>query len=716
MRFDADRLMELLPAVYRIRDAERGELRQLLAIIATQAGVLEEDLEQLYDDQFVDTCAEWVLPYIGDLLGNTPLYSGDPRADDGPRALFPELSGPRFVPHVAVRGRPDVAKTISYRKRKATRKMLEELAADVTGWAAHVVEFFELQRWTQCIRNHTRLFNTGCPDLRNADALKRLDGPFDSIPHAVALRPINTFDGWYETRNIGFFLWRLHSYALESADPFHDPASPSYQFLANRLGLEPPLFAAGGRGDDGSMNEEHAPGPIRESLMRAQLADFYGEDRSLSIAMEDQTASPPQMKTVPANLICVRDLTHWERPKHDTIAVDVRTGRISFGDDYGTVDPTKVRVAYHYGFPADLGGGSYPRASWLLKRAAADVVITVGKNAAVTTLSAALGIWQAGGRKNTIIEIEDSRTYDEPQLTLDPPNDSWIAIEAKDGCFPHIRSTSPIDVSCGNDLSWVALSGLLIEANIEVQRLSGRLRLMHTTLQRKKGVARIEVPATVAAAATSDTFRLDAAFSITGPIYLSTNGRGMVVTDCIIDGGGFAAIAGAVAGEPAPPLTIERSTVFGSLNVRELPMASETIFTGRLDVARRQHGCARFCFITRDSNTPRRYRCQPDLEIRTMVEREERQTNTRVSDTRRKAIAAEVVPWLAPAFTSTRYGDPGYGQLHLNAPRQITRGAEDGSEMGVLCHLKQPQREANLRSRLTEYLPFGLQAGFIYVT
>ena len=36
--------------------------------------------------------------------------------------------------------------------------------------------------------------------------------------------------------------------------------------------------------------------------------------------------------------------------------------------------------------------------------------------------------------------------------------------------------------------------------------------------------------------------------------------------------------------------------------------------------------------------------------------------------------------------------------------------------MGVFCTLKQPQREANLRIRLNEYLPVGLEAGIIYVT
>ena len=43
-------------------------------------------------------------------------------------------------------------------------------------------------------------------------------------------------------------------------------------------------------------------------------------------------------------------------------------------------------------------------------------------------------------------------------------------------------------------------------------------------------------------------------------------------------------------------------------------------------------------------------------------------------------------------------------------------GAEDGSEMGVFCHVKQPQRESNLRIRLDEYLPVGLDAGIVYVT
>ena len=91
MSFGAERLYELLPAVYRVRDGEAmaqspGVLRALLEVIASAVEVLEEDLAQLYDDQFVETCASWVAPYIGDLIGYRTLYGitdkvGSPRAE-----------------------------------------------------------------------------------------------------------------------------------------------------------------------------------------------------------------------------------------------------------------------------------------------------------------------------------------------------------------------------------------------------------------------------------------------------------------------------------------------------------------------------------------------------------------------------------------------------------------------------------------------------------
>ena len=706
MRFDTNRLVALLPAVYRLRDEERGDLRALLAVLAEQIGVVEENLEQLYDDQFIDTCADWVIPYIGALLGNTPLYDGAGDADAQPRLLFPDLAGPSFVPRVALRARPDVAKTLHFRARKATRLMLEELAADVTGWAAHLVEFFELLIWAQCIRNHLRLFSTQSPDVRRNELLDRIDGAFDTVSHTVDVRPPSQVNGWYEMRNIGFFLWRLRSYEINHADAWTSSNFP-YRFRANPLGIDAPLFTRPMRDEAVGTVERGVPGPIRQSLFRDDLRAFYDnlpDDappdllRSISIRAD--------LADIPPEQICPRDLTNWTQPAGNMVAIDVTTGRIAFGATLAI--PLVVRVSYHYGFSADLGGGTYARSAWLLKDDVAVDVIRVDKGSAIPTLHDALVAWKttAHSKKNTVIALGDDRTYDETtQLVIDPPDGWSLTIQADDHTRPHIRSASPIVIRCG-DGATVTFSGLLIEGSLEIGRLAGTVRLFHSTLVPDASHPSVDV--NVTQAVPVDTFRLQAAFSITGAIRLPSDGHGIELYDCIVDGAGNPAIAG-------PSLTIERTTVFGAVAVREMPMASESIFTDVVTVDRRQQGCVRFSFVPRQSLTPRRYRCQPDLEIRRRLALAEKKAAKRLV-LKYKSIAADVVPFLVPSFTSDRYGEPGYAQLHLNCPQQIRQGAEDGAEMGAFCHLKQPQREANLRRRLDEYLPFGLQPAFIYVT
>src|ERR1700730_3536765 len=133
MSLSAERLYSLLPAVYRLHDEQQGgPLRALMSLIAQEFEALEENVEQLYDDQFIETCEDWVAPYIGDLIGYRPLHG-----------VFPAVASPRA----------EVANTIGYRRRKGTAAMLEQLARDVTGWPARTVEFFEQLATTQYM-NH----------------------------------------------------------------------------------------------------------------------------------------------------------------------------------------------------------------------------------------------------------------------------------------------------------------------------------------------------------------------------------------------------------------------------------------------------------------------------------------------------------------------------------------------------------------------------------
>ena len=74
-----NRLYELLPALYRIADAERGG-RAARAAPARSRGRptrCDDDTQQLWDDFFIETCQRWVIPYIGDLVGNIPLHDLD---------------------------------------------------------------------------------------------------------------------------------------------------------------------------------------------------------------------------------------------------------------------------------------------------------------------------------------------------------------------------------------------------------------------------------------------------------------------------------------------------------------------------------------------------------------------------------------------------------------------------------------------------------------
>jgi hypothetical protein len=69
-----------------------------------------------------------------------------------------------------------------------------------------------------------------------------------------------------------------------------------------------------------------------------------------------------------------------------------------------------------------------------------------------------------------------------------------------------------------------------------------------------------------------------------------------------------------------------------------------------------------------------------------------------------------------PAFTSMRYGEPGYAQLTQLCAQEIRTGAEDEGEMGAFNFLQQAHRRNNLRASLDEYLRFGLEAGLFFVT
>lgn len=742
-----EKLYDLLPAYIREQDFDQGEqLKGLLALIETQADLIDADIGQLQNNAFIETCEAWAIPYIGDLVATIPLFD-ESHVRDGDTAgeLFGDLNGPSLRPRIGLGARADVAKTIYYRRRKGTLPMLEELARDVTGWAAHAVEFFQLLGRTQWLRNHVRPQALRTPDIRSVERMDRIAGPFDEAAHTVDVRQINPFDGWFNIRNVGFFLWRLRSYRRAASQARRLGGAADFRYHFSPLGQSAPLFTRLRReGDEaGLATEFHTPGPIRPALFYEDIrvrhalpvvpdfSEFYGLFAEFPGML--RAPAPSLMifvdgAPVPLADIFDHDLSTWDQPAGARVAVDVARGRLTLGP--GRAPAGRVEVYYHYGFAADLGGGGYARRAWLVRARLATMVLTVNGSGAAgvfATIGAALAAWVAAGRPDCIIRIDDNRTYAEA-ISIEPADDRFIAIEAADGFCPHLSLQGPLDIAGAHETARVTLSGLWIEGQVRVRGSLGRLRLLHTTLVPGGTIAETDPPGPPAAnpsliaaavdaqgAPLNSELQIELAFAIVGAIRAPDHAQALIALDCIVDGGATPAIAGVAAGASGPACRLERCTVRGATNVRQIDLATETIFDGPVAVERQQIGCVRFSYVSRDSLTPRPYRCQPDLEIRRVVEAAQAASPAPLTQPQIDTLALGVARRVRPEYASEAYGQPAYLQLHVNGPKEIATGAEDGSEQGVFCHLKQPQRAANLRRRLEEYLPFGLESGLIYV-
>ena len=114
-------LADLLPAFYLMRDAQASGgnrmLAALLELLDAEVAEIEAELARRYASLFIETCTDDDLQYFAALLGVRQLPG-----NQHPRALIGNI--------------------ISYRRGKGTIATLERVAAAVSGWNAHAVEYF----------------------------------------------------------------------------------------------------------------------------------------------------------------------------------------------------------------------------------------------------------------------------------------------------------------------------------------------------------------------------------------------------------------------------------------------------------------------------------------------------------------------------------------------------------------------------------------------
>lgn len=755
-----DRLYELLPPIYRIRDAEQGEpLKALLRVITEQVNLVEDDIRQLYENWFIETCEDWVVPYIGELIGYEPVHeAGEPSTVDTPQG---RLRNKILIP------RREVANTIRYRRRKGTLALLELLANDVACWPARAVEFFTLLGWTQSL-NHLRLDRGETVDVRKGSRLDLIDSPFERFAHTVDVRRINSFrsQGCHNIPSVGVFVWRLKSYAVTETPAYCLEAVGPHCYTFSVLGNDSPLFMLPEPEPDPThiADEFNLPLPIRRRLFEENKARLYGPGMSLRIWRGVKREGEIVREAIPESQIVPANLSDWRYlPRRGTIAVDPVLGRIAFPTQQ--LPKNGVWVSYHYGFSTDLGGGEYERT---ISQPTGYTLYRVGEDEQFETINAALNQWGMDSETvaDAVIEITDSGVYVEPINIEFKEGQESLQLRAANRMRPIIRlldwQTSKPDALTitGNKGSRFTLDGVMVAGRgVQIAGDLSELTIRHSTLVPGWNLGSDCGPQ-CSTEPSLEIFSPDVCvkieYSILGAIQIdpaiyvllkeqseevqegSTDDEGTMarcrgigaevrldpirvcISDSVLDATHPELEAFGAPGCPVAHacLTILRSSVFGQIHAHAIELGENTIFDGRITVARRQKGCLRFCYVTPESRTPRRYRCQPDLAEKSIAEKMIREATDlslpRPDDGEIKAAKQRERSRVRPRFNSVRYSTPAYCQLAESCAQEITRGADDESEMGVFHHLYQPQRAANLRVRLDEYLPAGMDVGIIF--
>jgi hypothetical protein len=397
--FYAERLWLLLPGVYRADDSAdpsvNGPLRELVNRIGAQMAVVRRSIDRLWADQSIETCDDWVIPYVGDLLGTNLVNALDTRGQ-----------------------RLDVAKTIHYRRRKGTVEVLQELATDVTGWGAVVVEAFRRMARTRHgldpalgpkafpsipADNFATFLSeeglagalTGTPaggtlDLRKAHGAQLTGAAFDESFHYADVRAGVGQVGHFTIPKLLVFLWRLGSFKVKSGTPvlLLNCPQPTYTFdPTGRLApifLPPVLnsqdsdesdFVQGGVDAWSPPTETEVPGPLSTSLLKSVQPDVPSNWYAVMLGNQAATIS---------------SLT----PEVGQFTIKTPIS--------GAPAPT---VNYSYGFSSTIGAGTYSRQ--LLSQTADALptmpTVTGGGGALETALSSV--------PMDAVVEIGDSLTY-----------------------------------------------------------------------------------------------------------------------------------------------------------------------------------------------------------------------------------------------------------------------------------------------------------------
>ena len=687
MNFSLESLYALLPAWFRQRDADEGArtkarlaaddprdaadfgpLRTLASLVAREAQVQDEQISRLYDDSFIETCAPWAIPYLGDLLGMRGL-------EEVPQGLD-------------LRGR--VADALLLRARRGTLRALEHAAAESANLPVLATEYDRRLVHAQSMRlPHPGM--GAAVDVRDRSALSRLATPFERASRGVEVRRIDTrARGRFNRGNVGLHVWRLRPWPL-SNHLLQPVRSGSRMFRFHPLGCDAPLYDRDRARPpiERPTTEADLPVAIRRAWLAEDPGRFYGDGHAIRIFVGGEEVPLAEIRAANLGDRAGGDPEPWNHDSADNCTlVDPELGRLVVGRNRSG----PVRVSCNFARPLEIGGGEQARAAGIGS-------VEDGEILPPSVVIAS----RIAERDGTGTYLLDQSSHYRLGDRIEVPDDGLLRIVATDGRFPTVRLPAGFTLVLGQRAR-VELNGLRLHAGlIRVEGEAdapGELILRDCTLVPGRSLDRNGAPRqpgepSLQLAASGMALSMERVIS--GPVELASDVEAAFV-DCILDAGAASALAiSAPPGSLRHVISLLRCTVLGRVETDGftggrvygpddadlLPATSDTLFLGdapAIHAARQQVGCIRFSLVPEGSVAPRLHRCP-----------------------RNEALQ----------FVSRRYADPGYFLLQ-DASGHIRRGAENGGEIGAGNPFAAAARHDNILRSIEDFLRFGHSAGILF--
>jgi hypothetical protein len=752
MNGTSNELYGLVPAYYRQLDAERnGSLGQLLQIIDEQSQLLERDIYELYDNWFVETCEESLVPYLAKLVGYHSLVRPTP-LDVADASISREWRR-AFSP------RRDVADTIRNRRRKGTLSVLEDLAADVTGWPARAVEFRRLLRRTHDTRRTHNLARDEHIDMNDDMAISEIGGAFESSGHSLDTRSpaVWPVTGAYRPNQVGVFVWPLQVWLVVrgAACPLKsdDPDVEWQAFSFDGLGRDTPLYCSAVAETDAThiAERQNVPRPLTVAEWLTNCKAHYGRHRDLYIELYDSDTDCTVKAIAPEDIMFV-DSSRFDKLDIGTstqwVAVDPARGRIKLlpRPKQGLLKQHSLLVSYRYACQFTFGGGTYLRNLYELPWAetyriahrvdaqfmsdAHQAIVFSSGSRTYTSIEHAIdaafaqSAGSADSPREILIEITSNGAFELPE-SITIPEHTTLQIRAANEKRPILLVPEQFSFS-GDESSRLVLDGLHFRIKNHNQELTQHVRKSFSALRIIYPLADVSIRHCTIVADLDRELKDE----------LGCNWNVSL------------AILSRAVGRRVPRLTIDRSHI-GRCAIEDLSVDEEPLVVRIRDCVLDTRGTASPVISnTRDWPNPNLEKTldlalEFGAHIKLTVDRstilgrvfvrELPLAETTIFDSPLAVLRQQEgclrFCWVAPeSRTPTRYrcvspknadddlfplfrnrasGSPFFAALWYYTPGQILRGAEDEGELGVYHSAYLQLRRAALALRLDEYIPVG---------